>query len=345
MKKVRIVLYGVGAVGSLIAKFLLEKEWAEIVGAVDLAKDKIGKDLGTVLGINETLGISISEKIERAVSTKDADIAIHATSSFLKETYPQITSLIEHNLNVISTCEELAYPYFTSPTIAKKIDALAKQHGVTVLGTGINPGFVMDTLVIMLSAACQKIEKIQAVRVMDAATRRLPFQKKIGAGLKIEEFQKRIEKKEITGHVGLVQSIAMIADALGWNIEDIVAEPVLPVIAEKPVESRELKVEAGRVAGLRQRAKGIVKDKEVIVLDFQAYIGAKEEYDFITINGVPNIEQKIQPCIHGDVGTVAIVTNMIPKIISAPPGLVTMKDLPVPSATLGDVKRHFNRNS
>ena len=345
MKKVRIVLYGVGAVGSLIAKFLLEKEWAEIVGAVDLAKDKIGKDLGTVLGINKTLGISISEKIERAVSTKDADIAIHATSSFLKETYPQITSLIEHNLNVISTCEELAYPYFTSPTIAKKIDALAKQHGVTVLGTGINPGFVMDTLVIMLSAACQKIEKIQTVRVIDAATRRLPFQKKIGAGLKIEEFQKRIEKKEITGHVGLVQSIAMIADALGWNIEDIVAEPVLPVIAEKPVESIELKVEAGRVAGLRQRAKGIVKDKEVIVLDFQAYIGAKEEYDLITINGVPNIEQKIQPCIHGDVGTVAMVTNMIPKIISAPPGLVTMKDLPVPSATLGDVKRHFNRNS
>lgn len=335
MEKVRVILYGVGAVGSLIAKFLLEKEWVEIVGAVDLAKDKIGKDLGTVLGMNETLGISVSEKIEKAVSAKSADIAVHATSSFLKDTYPQITSLIEHNLNVISTCEELSYPYFTSPTIAKKIDALAKQHGVTVLGTGINPGFVMDTLVIMLTAACQKIERIQAVRVMDAAKRRLPFQKKIGAGLKMEEFREKIEKKEITGHVGLAQSIAMIADAVGWTLDTLVVEPVLPVIAEKPVESREVKVEVGRVAGLRQKAKGIVKDKEVIVLDFQAYIGAKEEYDAITIKGVPDIEQKIQPCIHGDIGTVAVITNTIPKVVNAPPGLVTMKDLPVPSAALG----------
>ncbi|MGB9713354.1 MAG: hypothetical protein ACPLZC_00075 [Candidatus Bathyarchaeales archaeon] len=343
MRKARVVLYGVGAVGSLIAKFLLEKEWIEIVGAVDSAKDKVGKDLGVVLGINKTLGISISEKLERAVSAKDADIAVHATSSFLKDTYPQITSLIKHDLNVISTCEELAYPYFTSPTIAKKIDALAKKHGVTVLGTGINPGFVMDTLVILLTAACQKIEKIQVARIMNAAARRLPFQKKMGVGLRIEEFQKKIERKEITGHVGLVQSIAMIANAVGWALDAIVAEPVLPVIAEKPLESGEVKVDAGHVAGLRQRAKGVVKDKEVIVLDFQAYIGAKEEYDAVTIKGIPSIEQKIQPCIHGDIGTVAVITNMIPKVISASPGLVTMKDLPVPSATLGDVRKHFNQ--
>ncbi|MEM3672996.1 MAG: hypothetical protein QW468_02045 [Candidatus Bathyarchaeia archaeon] len=343
MEKIKVMLCGVGAVGSLIAKFLLEKEWVEIVSAVDLAKDRIGRDLGTVLGMNKTLGISVSEKIEKAVSAKSADIAVHATSSFLKDTYPQIISLVEHNLNVISTCEELSYPYFTSPTIAKKIDALAKHHGVTVLGTGINPGFVMDTLVIMLTAACQKIEEIKVVRVMDAAKRRLPFQKKIGAGLAAEEFRGKIEKKEITGHVGLVQSIAMIADAIGWTLDTIVVEPVSPIITEKPVESREVKVEAGRVAGLRQRAKGVVKDKEVIVLDFKVYIGAKKEYDAITIKGVPNIEQKIQPCIHGDIGTVAVITNMIPKVINAPPGLVTMKDLPVPSATLGDMGKYFNQ--
>jgi 4-hydroxy-tetrahydrodipicolinate reductase len=335
MEKIKVMLYGVGAIGSLIAKFLLEKEWVEIVGAVDMAKDKIGRDLSTVLGMNKKLGIGVSGKIEKAVSAKSADIAVHATSSSLKDAYPQIISLIEHNLNVISTCEELSYPYFTSPTIAKKIDTLAKHHGVTVLGTGINPGFVMDTIVIMLTAACQKIDEIRVVRVMDAAKRRLPFQKKIGAGLEMEEFREKIEKKEITGHVGLAQSIAMITDAVGWTLDTIVVEPASPVIAEKPVENREVKVEAGCVAGLRQRAKGIVQDKEVIVLDFQAYIGAKEEYDAVTVKGVPNIEQKIQPCIHGDIGTVAVITNMIPKVINAPPGLVTMKDLPVPSAALG----------
>jgi 4-hydroxy-tetrahydrodipicolinate reductase len=342
MRKVKVVLYGVGAVGKLIAKFLLEKENMEIVGAVDFAKDKVGKDLGAVLGIKKMFGISVSEKIENAISKKNADIAIHATSSYLKETYPQIKSLIEHDLNVVSTCEELSYPYFTSPALAKKIDTLAKQHDVTVLGTGINPGFVMDTLVIVLTAACQKIERIQAVRVMNAATRRLPFQKKIGAGLKIEEFKKGIEKKQITGHVGLTQSIAMIADAVGWVLDDIVVELVSPVIAEKPVESREIKVKAGHVAGLRQRAKGIVKGKEAIVLDFQAYIGAKEEYDAITIKGVPNIEQRIKPCIHGDIGTVAVITNIIPKVINAQPGLVTMKDLPVPAAALGDIRNYFS---
>jgi 4-hydroxy-tetrahydrodipicolinate reductase len=342
MKMVKAVLYGVGAVGCLIAKFLLKKKGVKIIGAVDLAKEKVGKDLGAVLGINRQLGISICGRIED-VPVKDANIAIHATSSYLKDTYPQITSLIENKLNVISTCEELSYPYVTAPDIAKKIDALAKQHEVTVLGTGINPGFIMDALVIMLTGACQKIEKIQAVRVMNAATRRLPFQKKIGAGLRIEEFKRKVEAGEIGGHVGLVHSIAMIADALGWNLDNIVAEPILPIIAEKPVESREIKVKAGHVAGLRQRAKGLAKSREVINLDFQAYIGAKDEYDAITIKGVPNINQKIQPCIHGDIGTVAVVTNMIPKVINAPPGLLTMKDLPIPSAVLGNMgKRIFN---
>ncbi|MEM1553024.1 MAG: hypothetical protein QXH03_10210, partial [Candidatus Bathyarchaeia archaeon] len=189
--------------------------------------------------------------------------------------------------------------------------------------------------------ACQKIEKIEAVRVMNAATRRLPFQKKIGAGLTVEEFKQKIAKGEITGHVGLEQSIAMIADALAWELDEIKAEPVEPVIAKEPVKSDFIKVEAGKVAGLRQTAKGIMKGKEVIVLDFQAYIGAKEEYDAITITGVPTIKQKIQPCVHGDAGTVAIIVNSIPKVLKAPAGLLTMKDLPVPSAAVEDMRKYL----
>lgn len=198
----------------------------------------------------------------------------------------------------------------------------------------------MDTLVITLTAPCEKIEKIEATRVMNAATRRLPFQKKIGAGLTPEEFKRKIEKKEITGHVGLEQSIAMIADALAWRLDRIVVEPVHPIIAEKTVRSKDIKVSTGKVAGLKQRAKAVLKDKEVLVLDFQAYIGAEEEYDAITIEGVPNIKQKIQPCVHGDVGTVAMIVNAIPKVINAPAGLFTMKDLPVPSATPEDMRKY-----
>ena len=249
VRKVKVVLYGVGAVGSLIAKFLLNKEGVDIVGAIDIAKDKVGKDLGEALGIERKLKIKVSSDTNSVLSKVKADIAIHTTSSFLKDTYPQIASILKHGVKVISTCEELSYPYYSEPEIAKELDALAKKYNATVLGTGINPGFLMDTLVITLTAVCQKIEKIEAVRVMNAATRRLPFQKKIGAGLTVKDFQQKIEDKQITGHVGLKQSIAMIADALAWKLDKITAEPVEPVIAKKPVESKNIKVKAGEVAG------------------------------------------------------------------------------------------------
>jgi len=341
MKEVRVVLYGVGAVGSLIAKSLLEKKGIKIVGAIDVAKNKVSKDLGEVLGLNKELGITISSDVDAVLSATKPDIAIHATSSYLKDTYPQIVSIVKHGVNVISTCEELSYPHYSAPKIAKELDRLAKKYDVTVLGTGINPGFLMDTLVITLAAACQKIEKIEAARVMNAATRRLPFQKKIGAGLTTEEFKQKIERGEITGHVGLEQSIAMIADALAWKLDEIKADPVEPALAKEPVKSDFIKVEAGKVAGLRQRAKGMMKGKEVIVLDFQAYIGAEEEYDAITITGIPKVKQKIQPCVHGDAGTVAIIINSIPKVLKAPAGLLTMKDLPIPSAAVEDMRKYL----
>jgi 4-hydroxy-tetrahydrodipicolinate reductase len=342
MRKVKVISYGVGAVGSMIAKFLLEKEGIDIVGAVDVDENKVGKNLGEVLGVEKNLGIKVSDDLDAVLSKADADIAVHTTSSYLRGTYPQIASIVKHGVNVVSTCEELSYPHASEPELAKKLDAMAKSHDVTVLGTGINPGFLMDTLVIALTAPCQKIEKIEAVRVMNAATRRVPFQKKIGAGLTVKEFQRKIEKKQITGHVGLEQSIAMIAGALAWKLEKIVIEYVEPVVVEKPVESKDTKVKAGQAAGLRQKAKGIMKGKEVIVFDFQAYIGAEDEYDAITIKGVPNIKQKIQPCVHGDIGTVAMVVNSIPKVINAPSGLLTMKDLPVPSAAVENMAKYIS---
>lgn len=343
MRKVKIVLYGVGAVGSLIAKSLLKKEGVNIVGAIDIAEDKVSRNLGKALGLSRTLGVTISKDVNFVLSKTNPDIAIHATSSFFKDTYPQIVSIVKHGVNVVSTCEELSDPYFTQPKLARKLDALAKKQNATVLGTGINPGFLMDTLVITLTAVCQKIDKIKAVRVMNAATRRLPFQKKIGAGLTVEKFNRKIENKQITGHVGLEQSIAMIADALAWKLDKIEAESVEPVIAKKPVKSASIKVKAGEVGGLKQKAKGILKNKEVIVLDFQAYIGAEEEYDIIKIEGVPNVRQRIQPCVHGDIGTVAMVVNSISKVINAPAGLLRMKDLPVPSATLEDIRKYVRK--
>jgi len=343
MAKVRVILYGVGAVGSLIARELLRRNGVEVVGAVDFAEEKVGKDLGNVIGLDKRLGITISNDIKTALSKVDADIVVQATSSFLKDVYPQIVEIIEKGVNVVSTCEELSYPYAKDPQIAEKIDRLAKEHRVTVLATGINPGFLMDTLVIVLTGVCQSIKRIEVKRVMNAATRRAPFQKKIGAGLTVEEFKDNMRNKIITGHVGLEQSIAMIADALGWKLQSIQVSPVEPIIAHKRSESGVIRVDPGSVAGSRQTAIGIRKGKPVIILDFQAYVGADEEYDSITIDGAPEIHEKISPCVHGDIGTVAIVVNSIPKVLNAVPGLATMKDLPIPSASIEDMRTYIKR--
>jgi len=342
MKKIKAALFGVGVIGAMVARFLLEKEGIDIVCAIDVDKGKVGKDLGEVLGLGKRLGMKVSNDVAAEFSRAKPDIAVHTTSSFLKDTYTQIASIVKQGVNVVSTCEELSYPHATEPELAEKLGKLAKKHDVTVLGTGINPGFLMDTLVVALTAPCQKIGKIEVTRIMNAATRRLPFQKKIGAGLTAEEFRQKIDKKQITGHVGLEQSIAMIASALAWKLDKITVEPVEPVIARKPVESKDIEVKAGNAAGLRQKAKGVMKGKEAIVLDFRAYIGAEEEYDSVIITGVPNIKQKIQPCVHGDIGTIAMVANMIPKVINAPAGLVTMKDLPVPSAAVENIRKYVH---
>jgi hypothetical protein len=340
MNRIRVLCYGVGVVGGMIAKSLLGKDGVEIVGAVDVARDKVGKDLGQVLGLAKEIGVTVSNDLDSLPHGAKADVVVHATSSYLKDTSSQIASLVEHGFNVVSTCEELSYPFVSEPELAAKIDRLAKKCDVTVLGTGINPGFLMDALVITLTAPCQSIESIHVSRVMNAATRRLPFQKKIGAGLSRKEFEQKIKHREITGHVGLEQSIEMIADALAWKLDTVIIEPVQPVIAEKSVQSKDIKVRVGGAAGLRQKAKGMMNGKEAVVLDFQAYIGAKKEYDSVRIKGVPEINQRISPCVHGDLATVAMVINMIPKVINAPAGLLTMKDLPVPSAVLADMRKY-----
>ncbi|MCW4021414.1 MAG: saccharopine dehydrogenase NADP-binding domain-containing protein, partial [Candidatus Bathyarchaeota archaeon] len=244
MEKVNVVLYGVGAVGSRIAKFLLKKDGIEIVGAIDVAREKNGKDLGDVLALDRQLGVVVSDEPEAVLSKVKADVVVHATTSFLKQTYPQIAKAVEHGVNVVSTCEELSYPYPEEPEIAKKLDELAKKHEVTVLGTGINPGFIMDTLIIALTGVCQKVETIKVTRVINAAKRRASFQKKIGVGLTVDEFKEKMERKVITGHVGLEQSIYMIASALGWKLDKIEAET--NAIEGKP----------GQVVGLKQLARG-----------------------------------------------------------------------------------------
>jgi len=342
MEPVKVVSYGVGVIGRRLIDHLLSKEGVEIVGAIDINPNIVGKDLGEVMG-RDKLGVVISSDGDKVLSETKPDIVCHTTMSYMRQTFSQFSQILEHGVNCISSCEELAYPYATDEGVdyANKLDKIAKDNGATLLGTGINPGFLMDTLPVTLTGVCTRVDDITITRQMDAATRRIPFQKKIGAGLTVDEFRKKIDDHEITGHVGLEQSILFIADALGWDLDEIKVEDVQPVVLDHDAQSDAIKVPKGYNAGTMQKAYGIAKGKPLITMDFKAYIGAPEEFDSVKINGEPPINEKTTPCVHGDYGTIAMLANNIPAVINSEPGLKTMKDLPPPHATPSHMRKYI----
>jgi 4-hydroxy-tetrahydrodipicolinate reductase len=230
---------------------------------------------------------------------------------------------------VVATTEELSYPVKRHAPMARKIDAMARRAKVAVLSTGVNPGFVMDALPIALTVACERIESIAVTRIQDARTRRLPFQQKIGAGLSPEQFAKEVARGSIR-HVGIPESISMIAASLGWQL-DRITDAVLPKVADATVASEFLAVDSGYVSGIIQEGAGYRHGTPVITLHLEAYLGAPESYDEVKVRGIPNLTLRIPGGVPGDVATASIVVNSIPAVLAARPGLRTMKDMPLPS--------------
>jgi 4-hydroxy-tetrahydrodipicolinate reductase len=326
LKNIKVVQYGLGPIGLGIVEVLLTRPWVQLVGAIDIDKNKVGKDVGELLEKPRKIGVTVTDKAEKVLKQTSPQIVTHATSSYMKMIHPQIIQLIEHGTSVVSTAEELSYPFVKYPEMAKEIDERARDKGVVVLGTGINPGFLLDTLAVALSGVCQKVNSIRAERVVDASRRRLPLQKKIGAGLSPSEFEKKVAEGTIK-HVGLPESVGLIALAMGWKVGEI-QERISPVIAEKEAKSDYMTAPAGSVAGVRQVAKGILAGQELVVLDLRMYLGAENPHDSVLLDGIPPVDMVIRGGVQGDRATPAIVVNSILKVISLQPGLRTMLDLP-----------------
>jgi 4-hydroxy-tetrahydrodipicolinate reductase len=333
--KIRGVQYGLGPVGLEIVETLLTRPWAELVGVIDMDADKAGKDVGRFLKTAHQTGIIVSKHPDDVLSRTSPDVVTHATSSEMQTIYPQLVKMLEHEVNIISTAEELTYPFVKYPETAQKLDDLAKSKKKVVLGTGVNPGFLLDTLPVVLSGVCQQVTSIRAERVVDAARMSLPFQRRSGAGLTTLEFERRVADTSVR-HIGLPESIGLIALAMGWKVGEI-QERIAPIVAEKNLESKFLKVQAGLVAGIRQVAKGIVAGQELVVLDLRMYIGAQNPHDSILIEGVPSIDLTIKGGVQGDRATPAVVVNSIPRLESLEPRLRTVIDLPPPSARLNSI--------
>lgn len=340
MNNVRVIVWGLGAMGSGMAKMLLSKKGFEIAGVLVNRSHKIGKDLGELLDINNKIGVVVSNNVNEVLQIS-ADVVLLSTTSFTKDVFPQIQQIIESGKNVVTIAEEMAYPICSEPELAQKIDELAKRHNVTVLGTGINPGFVLDTLIIALSGACIDVNKIKASRINDLSPFGTTVMKTQGVGTTVEEFKKGLQNGTIVGHIGFNESIMMIADALGLSIDEI-KQTREPIISKIYRETPYVKVEPGMVAGCRHTGIGFKNGEPLIVLEHPQQICPElegiETGDYIQIEGVPGINLTIKPEIPGGIGTIATAVNMIPAVLKAAPGLVTMKDLPVPAALMGDIR-------
>ncbi|MGA8222049.1 MAG: hypothetical protein WB780_10390 [Candidatus Acidiferrales bacterium] len=326
-KKIRVVQFGVGPIGASIVRLMRQKASLEIFGAIDSDPAKAGRDLGAIVGASDApWGVAVSADAD-TVLAKPVDVVIHSTSSYLPNVMDQLLACLSAGCCVVSTCEELAYPFRKHPALSKQLDEAAKDEGVALVGTGVNPGFVMDKLVLTLSAVAQRVDFAKAVRIVDASKRRLPLQRKIGAGMTPEEFRAQVAAGVIKHH-GLPESMAMIADGLGFALDDI-SESIEPVIAEETVKTEFLEVAPGQVAGVHQIARGVAGGKEKIYLELKMFVGARQPADTIELQGEPNLSLAIPGGTHGDVATAAVVVNAIPAILAGPAGLRTSRDLPL----------------
>lgn len=324
---IRVVQVGLGPIGASVVRQVVERPGFELVAAVDLDPSKVGRDVAEVCEFDGgPLGVVVETEL---TDDTGADVAVACTSSALESLLPLAERILALGLPLVSTTEELSYPFVAQPELAARLDEAARQAGVAMLGTGVNPGFVMDTLAMVMTAPCERVDRITIQRVQNAATRRLPFQRKVGAGMQPEEFRGLVADGKM-GHVGFSESVAMIAAAVGWQLERI-DDRIEPKIAEQETASGLGPIAAGEVAGIVQDGTGYLDGEPVIRLHMEAWIGAPESYDSVRVEGSPELACRIDGGVPGDIATASLTVNSIPKVLAAPPGLRTMADLPPPS--------------
>jgi 4-hydroxy-tetrahydrodipicolinate reductase len=326
--KIRIAQFGLGPIGSETLKLAAAKPWAEIVGAVDIAPQKMGKNLAELTQIKKLQGIKVHCSVGDLVAFKKPDLIFHTAVSKFKDAFAQIEPMARMGISVVSSCEELLFPQLREAQLATKLDRICKKSGARVIGTGVNPGFVMDLLPLCMTGVSREVRAVHVQRVVNASTRREPLQRKIGSGLAPEEFR-RLFKLGKAGHAGLKESLALIAHCLGWKTGRIV-ETGDAVVAEHDIRTQFLEVKQGQTCGLHQRAVAKVNGKVCLTLDLKMYLDAPQPHDAIQIEGEPSLNVMIDGGIAGDHATVAALVNSAPRLMQAKPGLLLVTDLPVP---------------
>lgn len=342
-ENLKVAIWGFGAMGSGMAKMILKKQGFEIVGVCDLNPNYLNKSMFTILNMENPYNydVIIKSNIDEVVQTKSCDIVLLATDSYTSKAFPKIIQLLEKQVNVISTAEEMAYPAAGESLLAKKMDEVAKANNVTVLGTGINPGMMMDLLVVAMTGVMEELNHIEVSRINSLS----PFGKTVmeeqGVGLSLHEFNEKMNQGKMAGHVGFLESVHMIAKGIGQEIQSF-EQGMEPIVTDIDRKSPYGFAAKGNVAGVGMSAKAKTNKNINIIMNhpqqIEPELAGVNTGDYITIKGTPEVNLSITPEIDGGIGTIAICVNMIPHVINAKSGLKTMLDLPVPRAIMGDVR-------
>ena len=340
---VKVLIWGFGAMGSGMADMLLKKKGVEIVGICDVHPDRVNNSFKKFVKADAShhADVTISDDIDLLIESTKPDLALLATDSFTAKAFDKIVKLLENKINVISTAEQMAYPQAQEPELAAKLDQIAKDNGVSVLGTGINPGMIMDLLVVVLTGCMEEVDHILARRVNSLSPFGPAVMEEQGVGMELDKFNKLNAEGKLAGHVGFAESVNMIADALGLKLDKF-QQQMEPIVTDVDRKSPYGFAAAGHLAGVNMTAKGYVDGKDMIDMQhpqqIEPQLAGVDTGDYIVLEGTPKVNMAITPEVDGGIGTIAMCVNMIPQVINATPGLKTMLDLPVPRAIMGDMR-------
>lgn len=327
--KIKIAQFGLGPIGIETLKLAATKPWVEIVGGIDLDPDKAGKPLAEITGDPALRGAKVYRTLEELVAKGAPSVIFHTAVSRVRDAFPQIEPMVRQGISVVSSCEELLFPQLREPELAVKLDKACKDGKAHVLGTGVNPGFVMDVLPVCLSGVCRSVQAVHVQRVVNASTRRGPLQKKIGSGLAPAEFERQFNLGK-AGHAGLKESAALLAHCLGWKLSEL-TETGKAMVASHDIRTRFVEAKKGQCCGLHQTATGKVNGEVRLTLDLKMYLDAPNPHDACQIEGEPPLNLMLNGGVAGDSATVAALVNAAPRLLKSPPGLLLMTDIGVPS--------------
>ncbi len=340
-ERIRVVVLGTGQMGAEIVRVLVRKPAIALSGVYGRRSDRAGLDVGTAIGLDRSLGIAIDADLATLLERARPHIAIQATCSRLADAEGELAACLGRGVRVISIAEELAWPAATSPAWADAMARRAAQSGAVLLGTGVNPGFVLDFFILTLTGVCAEVRSIRARRANDLSSYGPAVLRAQGVGLTPEDFEAGVAAGSVVGHVGFPQSIGMIAATLGWTIERI-EEMRTPIVSSVRRDTRFATVEPGHVAGCLHTAVAYREGRPAIELIHPQQVQPEREgvetEDLIEIAGTPNLRIGGRPEIPGGVATAALAVNMIPRVLAAAPGLYSMVDLPIATAFAGEIE-------